>query len=103
MPAAPLGASSTGLSLQTLRPGKRAAFGHSHHVDEEIYVVLEGSGTLAIDGRLEPIQALDAIRVSPGSTRAFEAGPEGLTFLVAGTHHAGDAVIVPGFWPGEGG
>jgi hypothetical protein len=34
--------------------------------------------------------------------RAFEAGPDGLELLAAGTHHAGDAQMEPGFWPEQG-
>jgi quinol monooxygenase YgiN/mannose-6-phosphate isomerase-like protein (cupin superfamily) len=94
-----LGATATGLSLQRLHPGRRGAFGHRHQLDEEIYVVLEGSGQIAVDDETAPIGTLDAIRVAPGSTRAFEAGPEGLTLLATGAHHPGDAELVPGFWP----
>ena len=94
-----LGAQTTGLSLQRLRPGVRQSFGHRHHLDEELYVILAGFGRLAVDDMVRPVKALDAIRVAPGSVRAFEAGPEGLEFLAMGTHHAGDAEMRPGFWP----
>jgi quinol monooxygenase YgiN len=94
-----LGAMGTGLSLQRLRPGVRQAFGHHHHLDEEIYVVLAGSGRIAVGEEIREVRRLDAIRVAPGSKRAFEAGPDGLEFLAMGMHHAGDAQIVPGFWP----
>lgn len=94
-----LGAVGIGLSLQRLRPGKRQGFGHSHHVDEEVYVVLEGSGRVAVDAEVRDIGRLDAIRVAPGSTRAFEAGPDGLEVLAMGSHHAGDPEMVPGWWP----
>jgi hypothetical protein len=47
------------------------------------------------------VRALDAIRIAPNSARAFEAGPEGLEFVVVGPHHAGDAVIDSNFWPAE--
>jgi quinol monooxygenase YgiN/quercetin dioxygenase-like cupin family protein len=96
-----LGSLGTAVSLHRLRPGVRQSFGHSHHADEEIYVVLAGSGRVAIDEEIHEIGRLDAIRVSPASTRAFEAGPDGLEFLAMGMHHPGDAQIVPGFWPGE--
>jgi mannose-6-phosphate isomerase-like protein (cupin superfamily)/quinol monooxygenase YgiN len=96
-----LGATGTGLSLQRLRPGARQSFGHHHHIDEEIYVVLAGSGRIAIDEEIHEIRRLDAIRIAPASTRALEAGPDGLEFLAIGMHHPGDAQIVPGFWPGE--
>jgi quercetin dioxygenase-like cupin family protein len=71
-------------------------------VDEEVYVVLEGSGRVAVDDEVKEVRRLDAIRVAPGSVRAFEAGPEGLEFLAIGSHHAGDAELIPGFWPSNG-
>jgi quinol monooxygenase YgiN/quercetin dioxygenase-like cupin family protein len=95
-----LGAVETGLSLQRLRPGMRQSFGHVHHRDEELYVVLAGSGRVAVDDEVTEVKRLDAIRVAPGSTRAFEAGPDGLELLATGSHRAGDAEIQPGFWPG---
>ncbi len=94
-----LGAVGLGLSLQRLRPGARQAFGHLHHVDEEIYVILGGGGQIAVDDEVKEVKRLDAIRVAPGSTRAFEAGPDGLEFVAMGAHHAGDAEVRPGFWP----
>jgi quinol monooxygenase YgiN/quercetin dioxygenase-like cupin family protein len=95
----PLEAVGVGLSLQRLRPGKRQSFGHHHGIDEEVYVVLSGSGRVAIDDEVSDVTQLDAIRVAPGSTRAFEAGPDGLELLAMGTHHAGDAQMEPGYWP----
>lgn len=95
----PLEAVGLGVSLQRLRPGVRQSFGHSHHRDEEVYVVLAGSGRVALDDQVREIGRLDAIRVAPGSTRAFEAGDEGLELLAIGTHHASDAEVQPGFWP----
>ncbi len=98
----PLGAVGIGISLQRVRPGKRSPFAHRHGMDEEVYVVLQGSGRVALDDQVREIGPLDIIRVAPGSMRAFEAGPEGLEFLAVGSHHAGDAEMVPGFWPEEG-
>ncbi len=62
-------------------------------------MVLGGSGRVAIDDEVREIARLDAIRVAPGSTRAFEAGPEGLDLLAMGSHHEGDPEMVPGGWP----
>jgi quinol monooxygenase YgiN/quercetin dioxygenase-like cupin family protein len=98
----PLGAVGVGVSLQRLRPGRRQAFGHRHVMDEEVYVVLGGSGRVAVDDEVKEVRRLDAIRVAPGSARAFEAGPDGLEFLAIGNHHAGDARILPGFWASDG-
>ena len=97
----PLGVVRTGLSHQRLRPGVRQAFGHRHRHAEEVFVVLAGSGRVRIDDEIRDVRALDAIRIAPDSPRAFEAGPEGLEFVVVGPHHAGDAVIDSNFWPAE--
>jgi quinol monooxygenase YgiN/mannose-6-phosphate isomerase-like protein (cupin superfamily) len=96
---ADLGAVTTGVSLHRLRPGARQAFGHLHHRDEELYMVLAGTGQVAVDHEVRAVERLDVIRVAPGSTRAFEAGPDGLEVLAMGTHHPGDAEVRPGFWP----
>ncbi len=94
-----LGAQGIGLSLHRLRPNARQAFGHRHALDEEAYVVLSGSGRIAVDGQVHELRLMDAIRLGPGSVRAFEAGPDGLELLVTGTHRAGDAEMIPGYWP----
>lgn len=94
-----LNSATVAVSLQRLRPGRRQAFGHRHDADEEIYVVLGGSGRIAIDGEVRELRRLDAVRVAPASVRAFEAGPGGLELLATGSHHPGDAQLVPGFSP----
>ena len=93
-----LAAQRTGVSLQLLRPGRRQAFGHRHVDAEEVYVVLSGSGRAALDDEVVELRALDALRVAPDVTRAFEAGPEGMEMLVFGPRHEGDGEIVPGWW-----
>ena len=98
-----LGTARTGVSHQRLRAGMRQAFGHRHQHAEEVFVILAGTGRLRIDDDIRDVRPLDAIRIAPGSARAFEAGPDGLEFLVFGPHHTGDAVMDPNFWPaGEG-
>ncbi len=97
----PLGAVRTGLSHQRLRPGVRQAFGHRHQHAEEVFVVLAGSGRVRIDDEIRDVRPLDAIRIAPDSPRAFEAGPDGLEFVVLGPHHPGDAVVDSSFWTPE--
>jgi len=97
----PLDTVRTGLSHQRLRPGVRQAFGHRHQHAEEVFVVLGGSGRVKIDDEIRDVRPLDAIRIAPESARAFEAGPDGLEFVVVGPHHAGDSVIDSDFWPAE--
>jgi quercetin dioxygenase-like cupin family protein len=93
-----------GLSYQRLAPGARMPFGHRHGQQEEVYVVLAGGGKAAVGDEIHDVRPLDALRVAPDETRAFEAGPEGLTLLAFGGGAGGvqDAEIAPGWWPGDG-
>lgn len=97
-PAGELGARSTGFGHQFLRPGRRQGFAHRHAAAEEIYVVIGGAGRARLDDDIVDLRRLDALRVGAGVTRRFEAGPDGLEFLVFGPRHDGDAEMVQGFW-----
>jgi uncharacterized cupin superfamily protein len=93
-----LEAEQTGVSYQRVKPGKRQAFAHRHERAEEVYVVLHGSGQAKLDDQLVELRRLDAIRVAPGVTRAFQAGPDGLELLAFGPRHDGDVDLRPGWW-----
>jgi mannose-6-phosphate isomerase-like protein (cupin superfamily) len=93
-----LDAEDTGVSHHRLGAGKRQPFGHKHEGAEEVYVVMSGSGRINLDGDIVEVETLDAVRVSPGVTRAFEAGPEGLEVLAVGPRHDGDGEVVQGWW-----
>jgi mannose-6-phosphate isomerase-like protein (cupin superfamily) len=93
-----LGAEETGVSHQRLKPDQRSPFGHKHESAEEVYIVLSGSGRMKLDDAIIEVETLDAIRVSPEVTRAFEAGPDGLEVLAVGARHDGDGEIFPGWW-----
>ena len=90
----------TGLSHQLVKPDQRQPFGHRHDEAEEVYVVLSGSGRANLDGEIVEVAERDALRVAPGVTRAFEAGPDGLELLAFGPKHDGDGEIIPGWWGG---
>lgn len=81
-PAQDLGAEQTGMNYLIIKPGQREAFAHRHRTAEEIYVVLSGSGRVKLDEERVELAALDAVRVSPGVTRSFEAGAAGLEVLI---------------------
>lgn len=93
-----LDAERTGISHHRLKPTKRQPFGHRHEQAEEIYVVLGGSGRIRLDDEVIELQRLDAVRVAPAVTRAFEAGPGGIEVLAVGARHDGDGEIIPGWW-----
>jgi mannose-6-phosphate isomerase-like protein (cupin superfamily) len=97
-PQADLGAEQTGMNFLIVKPGQREAFAHRHRTAEEVYVVLAGSGRVKLDDGLVDLEPLDAVRVSPGVTRSFEAGPEGLRVLIFGPRVEADAEMVQDFW-----
>lgn len=53
-------------SVDTLPPGKRSCPYHFHHAEEEMFIVLEGSGTLRVAGELLPIKAGDVVFIPAG-------------------------------------
>jgi quercetin dioxygenase-like cupin family protein len=92
-----LDAEQSGISLQKVKPGKRHAFAHRHNEAEEIYVVISGSGRVKLDDEVKEVAELDAIRVAPSVTRAFEADDDGLEILAFSPRVQGDAEIVQDF------
>ena len=80
--AAALALERSGLSYQRIPPGTRFPFGHTHKTQEEIYVVVGGSGRMKLDDDIVELEEWDAVRVPPGTWRGYEAGPEGLEILV---------------------
>lgn len=76
-----LGLTGCEVSLNRLPAGKGMPFVHSHKKNEELYIVLRGSGTFFIDGEEFPIQEGSLIRVAPEGERAWRAGAEDLYFI----------------------
>lgn len=91
-------AEQAGFSFYRIKPNKRQPFGHRHDEAEEVYVVIRGSGRMKLDDEVIEVETLDAIRVAPPVTRAWEAGDEGLEVIALGARHDGDGEIVPGWW-----
>lgn len=55
-----------GASVDTLAPGKRGCPYHYHHAQEEMFIVLEGQGTLRVAGELLPLVEGDVVFIPPG-------------------------------------
>jgi len=99
-PRRQLGAEQVTLSLQKLAPGGRAPFGHHHTEQEELYVVVAGSGRVALDDEVRDVQTWDVVRVPPAVVRNFEAGDDGLEVIAIGAPMGkeNDAQLHPGWW-----
>ncbi len=63
-------------------PAGTATQRHFHKLSEEFYFILDGSGSMEIDGETAPVTAGDAILIPPGAWHQITAAPEaGLRFL----------------------
>jgi mannose-6-phosphate isomerase-like protein (cupin superfamily) len=94
-----LGGETLGLSLMTLAPGFRIPFGHKHEGQEEVYVVVRGSGRVKVGDDVIELREWDAIRFGKDAMRQVEAGPDGIEYLAFGAgDDPGDAELAPGWW-----
>lgn len=79
----------SGLSLQRIPANYRFPYGHTHERQEEVFVVVGGSGRMKLDDEIFELKRWDAVRVPPGVWRGYEAGPDGLELLVVGAPSLG--------------
>lgn len=98
----PLECAQGGVSYFSYAPNARAPFGHLHKQQEEVYVLVSGSGRVKIEDAVRDLRQWDAVRIGPDTMRAFEAGPEGMEIVVFGAPQTGpgEAEIVPDWWSG---
>jgi len=85
-----LGLEQCGLCYQRIPPDYRFPYGHTHKEQEEIYVIVRGSGRMKLDEQIVDVREWDVVRVPPGTWRGYEGGPEGLELLVFGAPNLGE-------------
>ncbi len=76
-----LGLTGCEVSLNRLPAGKGTPFVHAHKKNEELYIVLRGSGTFFVDGEEFPISEGSLVRIAPEGARVLTAGSEDLYFI----------------------
>jgi mannose-6-phosphate isomerase-like protein (cupin superfamily) len=89
-----------GVSYFRYGPGFRPSTGHSHREQEEVYVVVNGSGRIKLNDEIVELRQWDVVRVAPTTVRALEGGPDGLEFIAIGADRpeGGDGVRVEDWW-----
>jgi quercetin dioxygenase-like cupin family protein len=89
---------SLGARLWRLEPGQ-ASTRHRHREQEELYVLLEGSGRVRIDGE-EPLTLapMDTLLVEPGSVRQLfnDTGADQLWLVVGAPPEAANTLEMSG-------
>jgi uncharacterized cupin superfamily protein len=109
----------TGLHWEMLEAGKRGSVPHCHSEEEEVFLILDGEGTLELwpspvrearGARREeiPLRAGHVVARPPGTgiAHSFLAGADGLTMLIYGTRSPNDMAWYPRsqkiYWRGLG-
>lgn len=55
-----------GAGIDVVAPGQRSCPYHFHHAQEELFIILEGSGTLRVAGSMLALRSGDMIFIPPG-------------------------------------
>lgn len=76
-----LGLTGCEASLNRLPAGCGTPFVHAHKKNEELYIVLRGSGFFYVDGEEFPVSEGSLVRVDPDGARVITAGNEDLYFI----------------------
>lgn len=110
-----IGLEKLGCRLVVVPPGKKAWPFHNHHVNEEMFVILEGTGTLRFGSERYPVRAGDVIGCPAGGRETAHqliASEDGeLRYLVISTMmqpevceypDSGKFIVMSGSPPGGG-
>jgi len=83
---AALGVTSFGMQVIRMPAGYGDYPEHDHEHDgqEEVYLALQGSGTIDIEGENVPFDQNTFVRIAAGTKRKVHPGPDGLSMLVLG-------------------
>ena len=100
MARVPLEMENSGISYIRIAPGFRIPFGHKHNNQEEVYVLVNGSGRIKLDEEVRELKQWDAVRVHRETVRGFEAGDQGAEFIAIGAPNTGpgDAEMIHDWW-----
>jgi uncharacterized cupin superfamily protein len=92
-----LGSRATGLGHLVVEPRALTYPPHCHSAEEELFVVLDGSGTLLLGDEEHPVRPGSVVARPPGTgvAHAFRAGDGPLTVLAYGTREPNDIAYYP--------
>lgn len=96
--ATTLGARKLGYNVTEVPPGKTAFPFHFHHVNEELFLVLDGTGTLRTPAGTHPLRAGDVVSCPPGADGAHQISNSGtvpLRYLALSTIEDPEVVEYP--------
>lgn len=88
---------TTGMRLLEIDPGMHGYPAHCHAAEEELFVVLEGSGTLLLGSDEHPVRRGHVVSrpAGTGVAHRFRAGERGMTVLAYGERKPDDVAWYP--------
>jgi uncharacterized cupin superfamily protein len=92
-----IGSRLSGLRRLVVAPGALSYPPHCHSSEEELFVVLDGSGSLLLGDEEHPVRPGSVVARPPGTgvAHAFRAGDQPLTLLAYGTRDSNDICFYP--------
>ena len=94
-----IGAQKLGYNITAVAPGKSAFPLHNHHVNEEMFFVLQGSGEVRIGEETHSIRTGDVVACPPGGPekahKITNTGTEELRYLAVSTKLSPEIVDYP--------
>jgi uncharacterized cupin superfamily protein len=87
-----------GASIDVVPPGKRSCPYHYHHAQEEMFIVIEGTGTLRVAGEMLPLKAGDVVFIPAGPEyphHILNTSDEPLKYLSISTRESPEVCVYP--------
>ncbi len=80
-----IGCEGVGFSYVRYKPGDGAAYVHRHRVQEEVFITVQGTGTIILDGKRISMPEGTIVRVAPTAFRAIgNDSTKDVVFLILG-------------------
>lgn len=94
-----IGAKKLGYNITVVPPGKKSCPFHCHYISEELFIILEGTGTLRFGKKKYDIRANDIIACPPGGPEVahqiINTGSTDLKYFALSTKPDDDVCIYP--------
>jgi len=94
-----IGARKLGYNITAVPPGKRAFPFHNHRVNEEMFLILEGTGEVRIGAETYPLKPHDIVACPPGDAgtahQIVNSGDVELKYLAVSTKESPEIAEYP--------
>jgi uncharacterized cupin superfamily protein len=94
-----IGARDLGYNLTVVAPGQKACPFHNHHINEEMFFIIEGEGLLRFGAGEYPLRKHDVVSCPPGKRdvahQIINTGKSELKYLALSTMERGDICEYP--------